>query len=98
MSLPVIMLPRAEADVIDIFGDLESIRTGLGKRFLLRLREVLTQVESMPELFGVVWQDVRAVRLRKFRYVVYYVVLTDRVEVLAVLHGSRDESVWQSRV
>jgi plasmid stabilization system protein ParE len=46
----------------------------------------------------VVWQDVRAARLRKFRYVVYYVVLTDHVEVLAVLHGSRDESTWKSRV
>jgi len=41
---------------------------------------------------------VRAARLRKFRYVVYYVVFADRVEVLGVLHGSRDGSVWQSRV
>jgi plasmid stabilization system protein ParE len=45
-----------------------------------------------------VWQDVRAARLRKFRHVVYYVAFADRVEVLAVLHGSRDPSAWQSRV
>jgi hypothetical protein len=42
-------------------------------------------------------QDVRAVRLRRFPFVVYYVVLADRAEVLAVMHGSRDESAWQSR-
>jgi hypothetical protein len=87
---------NAEADVV--FGDLEFIRPGLGRRFLTRLREMLEKIEWMPEMFGVVWQDVRAVKLRKFRYVVYYVVLQERVEVLAVLHGSRDESSWKSRV
>jgi hypothetical protein len=25
----------------------------------------------MPEMYGVVWQDVRAARLRKFRHVIY---------------------------
>jgi plasmid stabilization system protein ParE len=98
MSLPVIMRQQAEADVVEIFGDLDFIRPGLGKRFIARLREILDRIEWMPEMYGVVWQDVRAARLRKFRYVVYYVVLTDHVEVLAVLHGSRDESTWKSRV
>ena len=65
---------------------------------MTRVREALDQIESMPELFGVVWQDVRVARLRQFRHVVYYVVFTDRVEVLAVMHGSRDPSAWQSRV
>jgi toxin ParE1/3/4 len=97
MSLPVILRPLAETDVVEIFGDLEHIRAGLGKRFLSRLREVLERIEGMPEMYGVVWQDVRAVRLRKFRYVVYYVVLSDHVDVLAILHGARDESDWKSR-
>lgn len=98
MSIPVLLRPLAEADVAEIFGDLEFVRAGLGKRFLARLREVLERIEWMPEMFGVVWNDVRAVRLRKFRYIVYYAVHADRVEVLAVLHSARDESVWQSRM
>jgi toxin ParE1/3/4 len=97
MSVPVIMRPLAEADVGEIFGDLEFIRVGLGKRFLARLREVFDRIEWMPEMFGIVWENVRAVKVQKFRYIVYYVVLPDRVEVLAVLHGSRDESNWKLR-
>lgn len=54
-------------------------------------------MEFMPELYGVVWQDVRAARLRRFRHFVYYVVFADRVEVLAVMHGARDAGAWQSR-
>jgi hypothetical protein len=52
----------------------------------------------MPQMYGRIWQDVRAARLRKFRYILYYVVFSDRVEVLAVTHGSQHESTWQARL
>lgn len=97
MSLPVILRPDAEADVRDAYEYLEEARTGLGEQFAARLHDVLERIESMPQSFGIVWQDVHAVRLRKFRYVVYYVVTKDHVEVLAVMHGARDQSVWRSR-
>jgi hypothetical protein len=71
---------------------------GLGRKFLARLREVLERIEALPELYGLVWQDVRAARLRKFQFVVYYVVFADRVEVLAVMHGARDDWRWKVRV
>jgi len=97
MNLPVILQPEAQADIQAARDDLDQVRVGLGNQFARRLREVLEQIESMPELYGVVWQDVRATRLKQFRFLVYYVVFADRVEVLAVMHGSRDASVWQSR-
>jgi plasmid stabilization system protein ParE len=98
VSRPVILRPSAEADVQSTRADLDAIRPGLGDQFAGRLREVLERVERMPDLYGVVWQDVRAARLKRFRHIVYYVVFPDRVEVLAVLHGARDASAWQSRV
>jgi plasmid stabilization system protein ParE len=91
------LTPLAEADVIEIFGDLQYIRAGLGKRFLARLRQTFEQLEWMPEMFGLIWENVRAIKVRKFRYVVYYTVQADRVEVMAVLHASRDDSAWKSR-
>jgi plasmid stabilization system protein ParE len=97
MSLPVILRPAADADIQTTHDYFEQVQTGLGDRFVDRVREVFERIEAMPELYGVVWQDVRAARLRKFRHVVYYVAFADRVEVLAVLHASRDPSAWQSR-
>ena len=96
MSLPVILRPEAEKDIQEIFGYLEQF--GQGQKFSERLHQMLLRLEAQPELYGFVWKDVRAVRLRKFLYVVYYVVFSNRVEVLAVLHGSRHESTWQSRM
>jgi plasmid stabilization system protein ParE len=98
VSLPVILRPAAETDVDWIRTDLDAVRLGLGDDFASRLREVLRRIEHMPELYGIVWQDVRAARLRRFKHVVYYVAFPDRVEVIAVLHGSRDSSAWRSRV
>ena len=97
MSLPVILRHEAEVDIQEARDQLEAIRIGLGSQVLARVREVLARIEKMPELHGKVWEDVRAARLKQFRYIVYFVVLADRVEVLAVLHSARDPSSWQSR-
>ena len=97
MSLPVILRHEAEGDVQEARDQLEAVRVGLGNQVLARVREVLARIEKMPELHGKVWQDVRAARLKQFRYIVYFIVLADRVEVLAVLHGARDPSSWKSR-
>jgi toxin ParE1/3/4 len=97
VSLPVILRHEAEVDIQGARDQLETVRVGLGNQVLARVREVLARIEKMPELHGKVWQDVRAARLKQFRYVVYFIVLEDRVEVLAVLHGARDPSSWQAR-
>jgi toxin ParE1/3/4 len=97
MSWPVLLQTSAEVDIDITYRDMESIRAGLGGQFIRRVREIIALIEQMPELFGLVWLDVRAARLKQFRHVVYYVVLSDRVEIIAVIHGARDSSVWQSR-
>ena len=101
MSRPLILRPEAEADAeadAEAARDqLDAVRAGLGLKSVSCLRDVLARVESMPELHGVTWQDVRAARLKQFRHVVYYVVFAERIEVLAILHGARDHSVWKSR-
>lgn len=97
MSLPVILRPTADADIQATHDELEQLRTGLGGQYVARIREVLERIEAMPELYGLVWQDVRAARVRRFRHVVYYVVFADRVVVLAIMHGARDARAWQSR-
>ncbi len=97
MNLPVIVRPEAEADVQAAHDDLERSQAGLGRQFIARVRETLERIETTPELYGVIWQDVRAARLKRFRHVVYYLTFPDRVEVIAVVHGSRAASSWQSR-
>lgn len=98
MNWLVILRPLADDDVREIVLDLNARLAGLGQRFLFRLRELLARLETNPELYGVIWRHVRAARVKKFNYIVYFVILPpNRVEVLAVLHGHQRASVWRDR-
>jgi plasmid stabilization system protein ParE len=98
VSRPLVLRAEAIADIRHAYIYLEAVRAGLGHHFLRRLGDLLERIESMPEMYGVIWQDVRAARLKRFRFLVYYVQISDRIEVLAVLHAARDSSPWQSRL
>lgn len=50
MSLHVILRPPAEADIRETHDTFESIRAGLGERFVFRVREVLERIETFPEM------------------------------------------------
>jgi toxin ParE1/3/4 len=97
MSLPVVLRPAASRDAEEARDHLEAQQAGRGQVFLDRLNEVLVRIGTMPEMYGIVWRNVRAARLRRFTYVVYYRVHDDQIEVLAVMHGSRDATAWQAR-
>jgi toxin ParE1/3/4 len=97
MSLPVVLRPEASQDAEEARDYLEAQQASLGQAFLDRLNETLGRIGAMPEMYGVLWRNVRAARLHRFTYVVYYRVHADRVEVLAVMHGSRRASAWRSR-
>ena len=97
MGLPVVLRPEASRDAEEARDYLEAQRAGLGQAFLDRLDEALTRIGAMPEMCGIVRRNVRAARLRRFTYVVYYRVHDDRVEVLAVMHGHRAASAWKAR-
>jgi plasmid stabilization system protein ParE len=63
-----------------------------------RVLGALERVAATPEFYASIWQDVRFYRVKQFPFVVYYRMRGHDVELLAVLRGSRDSAVWQSRV
>jgi plasmid stabilization system protein ParE len=98
MSLPVALRPEAEQDLIEARNWHERQQRGFGEDFLESISTIFERLAETPELNGITRKNVRTCRPKKFPYVIYYRVMADRVEVLAILHGSRDPSVWRSRV
>ena len=97
MSLPLIVRVEAEADMVAAKAWYESQKPGLGDRFVAAVSKVFERITEFPELYAPFWRDVRFVRVKRFPYVVYYRHATDRVIVLAVLHGSRHQSILEDR-
>ncbi len=97
MSLPLVFHPDVQGEIDDAYRWYEQQQPGLGDDFLVAVDEVLNRISQMPEIHQVIWRDVRRGLLRRFPYGVFYRVHPDRVEVIAVQHGRRDPSRWQSR-
>ncbi len=97
MSHPLIIRPEAEADLIEGRDWYEGQRQGLGSEFLMAVDEVFDRIREHPELYAPEYKSVRRTSLTRFPYIVYYRLVGETVEVIAVQHGSRSPRGWRSR-
>lgn len=97
MSVSVSLRPEADEDLTNACAWYDRQKPGLNWAFLAEVAAGLSRISDFPEMYGVIWQDVRAFRIRRFPYIVYYRIVGGAIEVQAILHASRDSAVWQSR-
>ena len=97
MSLPLIINPKAEADLDEAKAWNNKQRTGLGDEFLDCVREALDQIRQWPRLSRTVFQDLRRKLVRRFPYGVFYRLDDDQITIVAVYHCKRDPRGWQKR-
>jgi plasmid stabilization system protein ParE len=70
----------------------------LRNRFVRELKSTFARIASMAEAYAKGERDVRTARLYRFPYVVYFRFMGMMVEIVAVMYGGRDSSVWQRRI
>jgi len=71
---------------------------GLGDEFLDESEAAIAALAQNALLHSIRFEDVRCVRLRRFkRYGVYYLIHGEEVILLAIHHGSRDPGWLQER-
>ena len=97
MSLPVRLRAVARAEYDDAANAYEQRVPGLGARFTSAVDAVLTRIGEFPELYAALHRDVRAARVRRYRYLVLYRVLVDQVEVIGVIPAKSNPTTWQGR-
>lgn len=93
----MIIRPEAEADLVNARDWYERQRAGLGAEFLLCVEEVIERIGRTPEMYAVVYQDIRRALTRRFPYAIYYRVEGNEVVVVGVFHARRDPREWQAR-
>ena len=70
---------------------------GLGEEFFGELLSQLDLIQENPEGWAIHYRKTRACPTRRFPYVIYYRVLSDRINVIAVQHGHRNPREWRKR-
>ncbi len=95
---PIIIDRRARAELDRAMAWYEKQRTGLGLDLHEEVEKALAKIEENP-LLGMPYKDTdyRFRLVRRFPYVIYYLILDDSVWVAAIAHGSRRPDYWRRR-
>jgi toxin ParE1/3/4 len=95
---PVVFLSAAEAELNEAQAYIDAQRTGLGESFLIAINEAIKRIRKNPRGFQRYRRTgYRFCIVRRFRYVIYFRELADRIRIVAVAHGSRRPGYWRRR-
>jgi plasmid stabilization system protein ParE len=97
VSLPVNFSSSALTDIDEAYRWYEQQQPGLGATFMAELGEVEGLIGAHPALFGKVRGEVRRAILHKFPYGIFYIVRSEFISVIAVMHHARHPKRWQGR-
>lgn len=91
--------PEARLDFKDAAERYAAIRPELGQGFYRHIDQLVAEIEEAPTVFRV-YRPPHARRhfRRPFPYAVVYVVRSDDVEILAVMHFKLPPSYWLHRL
>ena len=87
-----------ELDVEAAFEWYEAEETSLGIVFIEELRSTYLRILNNPLAFQEIRLGIRRALTRKFPYAIYFVIESQTILVIAVLHTARDPEEWQKRV
>jgi len=97
MSAPIIFHDLAIVDVSEAFRWYQKKQPGLGESFIVELDRMEVQISANPEPYPRVHGNVHRAILHKFPFSIFYVIRPEFVNVIAVMHHSRDQQHWQKR-
>jgi len=97
MKYDLIVRPEAEVELAEAFDWYEQQVVGLGNRFLLSIDAAINSIRRDPLQYPIIYKDIRRALTRRFPYQVFFTIDNLQIVVIAVFHGMRNPSVWQSR-
>jgi len=95
---PLVLHCEADVELTAIAKRYACASPELARDFLRAFRAAKDAIAVQPDRFSFLEKPVRRVRLSGFPYRVVYEELDDCVQVLAVMHDSREPDYWKSRL
>src|SRR5215510_4704479 len=95
MSRRTFVRPEGQINIREAAVWYEQRETGLGHRFVVEIRQSLKSIAKTPLRFPMIENGVRRLLLSRFPYAVYFLVGSDSVIVIAVLHQHRAPRIWE---
>lgn len=98
MSARLVIGPQAEQDLQSAIEWYNGQKPGLGIDFLDEVRVCINGIREHPEFHSPIHKKFRRALVKRFPYAIYYKIVKQTVEILAIVHYSRRPSVWRRRL
>ena len=95
---PVEYHPLASVELIDSAEYYEARAERLGERFLDEVERAVADVSEAPDRWPYFTRNSRRRLLDRFPYSIVYIVETERIFILAVMHQRRKPGYWRKRL
>ncbi len=100
--MKVRLLAPALEEIIDAALWFDAQRAGLGSEFWQWTDAVLSRIADNPlafakSEFATTKYDFRSAAIRRFNYVVHFLVEANEVQIVSIAHGARQPGYWLRR-
>jgi plasmid stabilization system protein ParE len=97
VSYRVVFRPQSQAELLEARDWYEVRQKGLGVEFSAAVDATVSNISEQPLVYPRVHNEIRRAILQRFPYAVFFQLLENEIVILAVTHGRRHPSTWQSR-
>ena len=95
MTLPVVWLPEANAELGEARAWYDAIRPELREHFALTVEATVDAIAQNPLQFPIVHRGIRRAGVRHFPYGLFFDVQEHQILLIACFHGRRNPKRWQ---
>lgn len=89
---------EAERELAESAIYYERRRAGLGREFEAAILEALNTIRETPERRSSRKDGTRRYVMRRFPFIIHYLIMPDCVWIVAFAHASRKPDYWQRRL
>ena len=97
MNRDFVLRRVAEQELATSFEWYEKEQAGLGAEFLATIEEYFQRIVDHPEWFPEVRGTVRRAVVRRFPFVIHFLIEPERIVILSIFHTSRDPERFKAR-
>lgn len=91
-------LPEADEELREAARYYEKEASGLGLTFLSAMHRAVHEIETNPEAWAILRQNIRKKTISRFPYNLLYSIESDTILIIAVAHHKRRPNYWRARL
>ncbi len=100
MKYQLIIQSEAQFDIEDAFDWYNTQDSKLASEFVRAVDIGVSTIAQNPLAYPILFRQARRIRLKRFPYVLFYIVDTTHmiISIVSCFHSKRNPKVWQDRL